>query len=431
MSGSRHRKMFQYVNGSLHWCGVDVVTMAEMVGTPSLIYSEARIRENVEFINQIALGVGRNAAIALALKAAGHAGIVGYAKNAAEILQSNAALCEVMSYEEYVVALRLGFGPERIVVNGLGWQDELIQAIVEHPQCRVNVDNLSDCRKLSEAAVSHGTTVPIGVRLIPGNSAMFAKADEKMGISPNRAVSDIEEMASMPGVKIVGVSFHALHRCADPALLYNAASDIVDRIMILGLSNQLDYIDVGGGLDFGTKIARSGYQSTDFAEALKESLSPLDTSIGIIFEPGRYVFGDAAIALATVKSKKESESKRWLIVDVGTNLLVPIDTASFAIHAVKESSSKHICFDVADGICSPTSVISENAELPSSITEGDLVVVENSGAYVYALAENWGYAVPPLYGIKVDGTLVTLRSAAECHTGYMRHWGLETRGANR
>ena len=415
---------FDYVDNRLRWHGLDVSDVASKVDTPCVLYSEKQICSNMKQLREFSQETGRHVDIAIALKAAGHAGVIRCAKQAATIIDPCELLCEVMSLEEYEIAIKMGFGPNRIVVNGLGWQEGLVQRIVANPPFATNVDNLSDCRRLSQAAIERGTTVPIGVRLVPRDAAMFAKSDEKMGIPATRSISDIEAIERMPGVEIVGVSYHALHRCTNPSQLLAAATNIAFQVEQAGLSNRLQYIDIGGGLDFGANIINSGFSIFDFAEVLKEALDSLHSSIRLIVEPGRFIFGDAAITLATVMTRKESVSKHWLIVDAGTNLLVPIDTASFSIHAIRDAAGEHMNFDIADGICSPTSIIGEQSELPSSIGEGDLLAIGNSGAYTYALSENWGYAIPALFLLKENGSLEVLRSPNEGRLAFFSHWGL-------
>lgn len=415
---------FTYVNGALNWCDADVASIAQRTGTPSLVYSSARIRSNLETLRACAAATNRSMGIALALKAAGHASIVKSAMAAADAIAPCNLLCEVMSAEENDLALALGFSPDQIVVNGLGWQRSLIEAIVAHPPFAVNVDNVSDCKRLSQCALDHGTVVPIGVRIVPSDAAMFARADEKMGIPEARALSDIAEIKSLPGVRIEGVSFHALHRCTSPGQMGAAAKNIAQQVARLGLADSIKYLDIGGGLDYRVNLCPTDVAMRTFADEISMAFSAFPERVRLIMEPGRFVFGDAAIAATSVATRKQSATKNWLIVDAGTNLLVPIDTASFTVHAAVESADVD-SFDVADGICSPTSVIASGCLLPRSTREGDILAIGNAGAYAYALSENWGYAIPPLYLLEPDGSLMLARSNREARSAYMRHWGLE------
>ena len=161
-----------------------------------------------------------------------------------------------------------------------------------------------------------------------------------------------------------------------------------------------------------------------FADEVSTAFSAFPESVSLIMEPGRFIFGDAAIAVTSVVTRKQSATKNWLIVDAGTNLLVPIDTASFTVHAAVESAEQD-SFDVADGICSPTSVIASDRLLPRSTRENDILAIGNAGAYAYALSENWGYAIPSLYLLEPDGSLMLARSNQEARTAFMHHWGLK------
>lgn len=424
MGNATRDNAFEYVNGILKWCDVDVASIAQKTGTPCLVYSSTRIRDNLEALRAFAMATNRPTGIALALKAAGHASIMKSAIAAINAIAPCNLLGEVMSAEEYDLALKLGFSPDQIVVNGLGWQHSLIEAIVMRPPFAVNVDNVSDCRRLSQCALAHGTVIPIGVRLVPSDAAMFARADEKMGIPETRALRDIAEIKSLPGVRVEGVSFHALHRCTSPGQMGAAANNIAQQILRLGLADSIKYLDIGGGLDYRINLSPSDAAMSAFADEVSTAFSAFPESVSLIMEPGRFIFGDAAIAVTSVVTRKQSATKNWLIVDAGTNLLVPIDTASFTVHAAVESAEQD-SFDVADGICSPTSVIASDRLLPRSTRENDILAIGNAGAYAYTLSENWGYAIPSLYLLEPDGSLMLARSNQEARTAFMHHWGLK------
>lgn len=162
MGSATRDNAFTYVNGALNWCDADVASIAQRTGTPSLVYSSARIRSNLETLRACAAATNRSMGIALALKAAGHASIVKSAMAAADAIAPCNLLCEVMSAEEYDLALALGFSPDQIVVNGLGWQRSLIEAIVAHHPSPLTSTTFRTARGFRSAPSTTAPSFPSG-----------------------------------------------------------------------------------------------------------------------------------------------------------------------------------------------------------------------------------------------------------------------------
>lgn len=67
MGNATRDNAFEYVNGILKWCDVDVASIAQKTGTPCLVYSSTRIRDNLEALRAFAMATNRPTGIALAV----------------------------------------------------------------------------------------------------------------------------------------------------------------------------------------------------------------------------------------------------------------------------------------------------------------------------------------------------------------------------
>ncbi|MCC6326990.1 MAG: diaminopimelate decarboxylase, partial [Acidobacteria bacterium] len=97
--------------GRLHINGVDAVELALEYGTPLFVYSEPRIRHNIERLKKAAERIDRPLKLCYAAKAMSTMGILRAVKDADCDI-------EVNSGGELWKALKAGFVGEQIIFNG-------------------------------------------------------------------------------------------------------------------------------------------------------------------------------------------------------------------------------------------------------------------------------------------------------------------------
>ena len=405
--------------GILFWCGQNLDELSKICGTPSLIYDERQIKNNVLWYNEIIENINFSGIVSAALKATGHISIV-------KTLRLVGAFCEVMTEEEFLLAVEAGYEASQIIVNGLGWSDGLLELICTHQPYMVNVDNIEDGYKLNKIALKESVTIPISFRIVPQIEQKFATSTEKLGTIVNQDFFDeITKLEKMSNLDLVGFSVHALHRCAD----INEISRVVESIVVMcskainrGLN--IKYINIGGGLDFRSNLENTDVTPKNIAKIINENFANFPKDITVIFEPGRFLIGDAAIMLTQVRVRKQRKGKDWIIVDAGTNILIPLPTAQFKVHEIHSNGLACTLFDIGDGICSPTSVIAQDCSLSEQLEQGDFLAISNVGAYALALGENWGYEFPTVSIIDENGKLFNTLSRAEARRNFFRAWGV-------
>ena len=147
--------------------------------------------------------------------------------------------------------------------------------------------------------------------------------------------------------------------------------------------------NLGGG--FATQYRdEESFSFSDFASMLREQLHTREVLICI--EPGRAIVADAGILITRVeylKRGKRANSKNFAVVDVGMNdLLRPALYDSWHnIVATHDRQQKPSEWDIVGPICESSDVIGRDREL--AIAAGDLLVIENVGAYGFSLSSNY------------------------------------------
>jgi diaminopimelate decarboxylase len=139
----------------------------------------------------------------------------------------------------------------------------------------------------------------------------------------------------------------------------------------------------------------------EYARAIVEGLEGLDVTL--ILEPGRVIVGNAGILITEVQYVKETEAKKFIVVDGGMNVLIrPALYGSYhAIRPVVERGGEKIVADVVGPICESGDFFAKDREVERP-QRGDLLAVMSAGAYGFTMASNYNsHPKPP--EVLVDG----------------------------
>jgi len=163
---------------------------------------------------------------------------------------------------------------------------------------------------------------------------------------------------------------------------------------------QIRYLDLGGGLGINYNDETPPLPDA-YAKAIIQGLDGLDVTL--ILEPGRVIVGNAGILLTEVQYIKETDTKKFVIVDGGMNDLIrPALYGSYqAIRPVVETKAETINADVVGPICESGDFFAKDRDIARP-KRGDLLAVMSAGAYGFTMASNYNsHPKPP--EVLVDG----------------------------
>ena len=142
-------------------------------------------------------------------------------------------------------------------------------------------------------------------------------------------------------------------------------------------------------------------QPEEYAKAIIQGVAGLDVTL--ILEPGRVIVGNAGILLTEVLYLKETDEKKFVIVDGGMNDLIrPALYGSYqAIQPVVQNNGEKIVADIVGPICESGDFFAKDREIARP-DRGDLLAVMSAGAYGFTMASNYNsHPKPP--EVLVDG----------------------------
>jgi diaminopimelate decarboxylase len=394
---------FEYRNGEMFAEAVPVKRIAKEVGTPAYVYSLATLKRHFRVFDQAFTAVPH--IVCFSVKANSNIALLrAFAKEGGGF--------DIVSAGELFRALKAGGDPKKIVFSGVGKKKEEIEYALNSGILMFNVESEHEMVALDEIAGGMGRKAPISLRINPDVdpqthpyiSTGMKKA--KFGVDLKRSLESYKKAVSLPNLQVVGVDCHIGSQLTSISPFVDALGRVreyLDRVLIGSLKKegaQIRYLDLGGGLGISYKDEMPPHPE-EYARGIIQGLEGLDVTL--ILEPGRVIVGNAGILVTEVQYIKETDEKKFVIVDGGMNDLIrPALYGSYQeIRPVDQRSSEKIVADVVGPICESGDFFAKDREIERP-QRGDLLAVMSAGAYGFTMASNYNsHPKPP--EVLVDG----------------------------
>jgi diaminopimelate decarboxylase len=376
---------FAYKNGCLFAEDVAVRDIAERVGTPVYIYSARTLRRHFRVMRDAFKG--SDTVICFAMKALSNLSIL-------RLFSDLGAGFDIVSAGELMRCLKVGADPGKIVFSGVGKTDSEIETALNANILMINVESRPELNRVSELARRHHRTARVSLRvnpdLDPGTHPHISTGhrDSKFGVPLSQVREYYAEARGLPNLELAGLSTHIGSQITDTSPFVEAARKVAALVRDLREDGVvLKYLDLGGGL--GIAYQEEPPVPAEYAAAL---LGPLrELGVKIIIEPGRALVGNAGILVTRVLYVKETDVKRFVVVDGAMNDLIrPVLYEAF--HEIRpvqqhQRGSMQIA-DVVGPVCESGDFFARERELPI-VEAGELLAVMSAGAYGFVMASNY------------------------------------------
>ncbi len=301
---------------------------------------------------------------------------------------------DVVSRGELDAVLKAGFNAEDIVYTSNSKSRADLEAAVE-AGVNVTVGNTHEIRLLKEVGgdrVAFRVNPDVGADTHPKISTALRGSKFGLHFEDDIAYDAVKEAVDK-GLTVAGIHCHIGSNIKDTTAFKEAAEKMLDfAVRLKELDVELGFIDFGGGL--GVRYNEEAVVSpAEFASAyrqkIEDGLEGLGYTPRVWFEPGRYVVAEAGVLLARVNSVKQTPEKRFVNVDAGFNDLVrPAMYDAYHRIRVAGKEGSGLKYDVAGNLCESGDILGRDRML-SKVEAGDLLVIENAGAYGFSMASNY------------------------------------------
>lgn len=435
----------EVTGGRLHIDGVDAVDLAREYGTPLFVYSEARIRHNVDRLKAAASVISCPLKLCYAAKAMSTMGILGAIKDAGSDL-------EVNSGGELWKALQAGFTGSQINYNGNSKERWELELAIDSDIYAIQVDSIYELSLIEETARKLGKKANVSLRLVPEiktgthSGLQTALATSKFGMMPEEAFEAFSVYKDSPHLDLCGIHLHIGSQNPEPEAYAEAFKVLFDGMLRIYRETEivLKHVNLGGG--FPVNYLRDALHAADFPQEQREMFAadfePADAirtawdnvkehaaaenaehlleGLTLLLEPGRSIIADTAVCLTTVRNAKsrpvDGGTDEWLLTDAGFNILLSMETYKWYYHLIsaERSSEPHdTSYKIAGPLCDGGDVyfdhegqgrLPEHRLLPADTKPEEILALLNCGAYSLAQASQYnGRFLPPVVLIRTDG----------------------------
>jgi len=367
---------------------IDLMDIAENFGKPVYVYDSEKIASQYELLKSAFAGVS-NLRINYATKALSNLSILKFMRNLGAGL-------DTVSIQEVQLGLTAGFEPQAIIYTPNGVSLNEIEEVTKMG-VQINIDNLS---LLEQFGTRHPKT-PVCIRINPhvmagGNSNIsVGHIDSKFGISIHQ-IPHLLRIVENTAMNINGIHMHTGSDILDVDVFLHAAQILFDTAKHF---KNLQFLDFGSGFkvpyynnDIETNIEELGEKlSARFTEFCANYSSELQ----LIFEPGKFLVSQAGHFITQVNVVKQTTSTVFAQVDSGFNHLIrPMLYGSHHhIENLSNPNGKERFYSVVGYICE-TDTFASNRKI-AEITEGNLLVFRNCGAYCFSMSSNYNSRYRP------------------------------------
>jgi diaminopimelate decarboxylase len=454
-------------NGQLHVDGISAVELAKKHDTPLFVFSENRIRSNLDRLRRAAERISCPLKICYAAKANSVMGILHAVKNAGSDI-------EVNSGGELWKALKAGFKPEQIIFNGTSKTERELEDAINTGIYAIQSDSIFELELTEKVARRLNKKANVSLRLVPEiesetlHGLQTALLTSKFGMMPDEALAAFRRWHDSPALNLCGIHLHIGSQNPSAGPYTEAFRSLFENLLQIynETGHRLSHLNLGGG--FPVNYLRGAGDSADLPDAQREffsaSLEPADVigdawsavrqaaeragalhlleNVTLLLEPGRSVIADAGICLTSVRNHKERpipkskikdrrskvDTDFWLLTDAGFNILLSMETYKWYYHLVsaERAGAEHDTpYKLAGPLCDGGDVyfdieglgrLPDHRLLPGEAHPGEVLALLNCGAYSIAQMSQYngrGFPATVLINTKGESELIRKRDDFE------------------
>ncbi|MEN3042172.1 MAG: diaminopimelate decarboxylase [Fervidobacterium sp.] len=348
-----------------------VEEIANSYGTPLYIYSFEEIIKRINLVTDVFSGV--NFLPTFACKANNNPRII-------EVFGKQGFGTDIVSIGEYYASKMAGIDDGKIVWNGNGKSKKNMEYLGQKVKY-INIDSLEEYERWTAIQTNAEFFLRINPDVDPQTHPHISTGlkKNKFGIH----LELLENTLKDKRLKISGFHVHIGSQITHVEAFEEAISKVVELSKRYGFSK----INIGGGWGINYKDDELNIDS------YKKKIIPYLKSFDlVIFELGRYLIAPAGILVLKVEYIKRTPYKTFIVVDGGLNVLMrpAMYNAYHRVYVLEpyNNNSEEEIVDLVGPLCESGDILALERKLKIP-KEGSFLVIEDVGAYGYAMSNNY------------------------------------------
>jgi len=352
--------------------------------TPFYVYSFKKIRNNFETFSNYFKRV--NPLVCFAVKSNSNISLISE-------LGKLGSGADVVSEGELMKALKAKIKPNKIVFSGVGKTESELKLAVKKKLLLINIESESEARLIDRISRKMNRVTPVGIRINPGVDAnthskiSTGRVDSKFGLPKSNFLRFCRDTRKFKNLKIKAISVHIGSQITSVGP-YRKTLNILYKIIRSGKIN-FEYVDLGGGFGIPYQNKEKKINIRNYSRLVKKFQKKLNCKI--IFEPGRFIIGNAGTLISKILFIKQNGKKYFIIIDAGMNDFMRPALYSARHNIIPVSKSKKRIggnVEFVGPICESADTFLKYRNF-AFLNENDLVAITNVGAYGSTLSSNY------------------------------------------
>ncbi len=407
---------FYYKKGELYCDKVRISKILKKTGTPAYIYSYKTFTDHLAKLQKAFRSA--KPLICYSVKANSNLAVL-------RALVKKGAGLDIVSGGELFRAKKAKCLGKKIVYAGVGKTAEEIRAAIQARILLFNVESIPELEQINAIAKKMRKKVNISLRINPNvdphthEYITTGKAETKFGIDFEKAREIFMDAKRFSHAQVSGVHVHigSQIETGDPFVeAFQKILEFIDELEEGGV--KIKFLNLGGGLG-----AIYSDENPQTAEEFARKILPIfkKRKFQLIFEPGRFIAANSGILATRVIYVKETDVKKFAIVDAGMNDFIRPAFYNAFHHiwpVVKNETAKTWVYDVVGPICESGDFFAKDREL-LEMKSGDFLALMTTGAYGFTMASNYN-SRPRACEVMVKGATFKVVRKRETHQDLIR-----------
>jgi diaminopimelate decarboxylase len=323
---------------------------------------------------------------------------------------------DIVSGGELARVRAAGGDPAKVVFSGVGKTEAEMEAALAAGILCFNVESAAELLALNAVAGRVGRRAPVSFRVNPDVDPKThpyistGLRESKFGVAFDEARALYRRAAGLPHVAVRGIDCHIGSQVTDLSAYVEAAAKmfaLVDAIEGDGIG--LAHVDLGGGLGIRYRDEDT-IDPYEFARAVRQAAGSRPHTL--LFEPGRFLVGNAGVLLTRVVHLKPGAERNFAIVDAAMNDLIrpALYDAWHSVDPVRPRAEPARIWQIVGPVCESGDFLAHDRSL--ALAAGDLLAIGSAGAYGFVMSSNYN-SRPRAAEVVVDGAIAHLARRRE------------------
>ena len=330
-----------------------------------------------------------------------------------QLLNKAGASLDTVSFAEVMLAFKAGFTPDRIIYTANNMTEEEVDS-VQATGVLMNIGSLSRLEKFGEKFPGSKVCLRFNPDVVDGEHASLMTGGDltKFGILL-KDVAKVKDIVQKYNLTVVGLHEHTGSGLQHTSSVFKSMENVLEIATTENFPN-LEFIDFGGGFKVPYTPEEERVDYVAMGEKITEIFSSFCKEYGkelkMYFEPGKYIVAESGCMIVEVNTIKDNNGRKIVGCNSGFPQLIRPMFYDAYHHIVNLSNPDGALgeFDICGNICETGDRFAE-ARRMNEVREGDLLSIENAGAYCYTMGGVYNLRAMPAEALYANRELKLVR----------------------